>query len=161
MTEQRTLKDCIEKIDSKLNKKATALSQELAKKATLGEASNFSDLTVNGINYKSFGAYSGTYTDTVTYEDAQVKATEFLYYQANKDGFIGVRCENFYSYWADCDTSGKYRCYLDSPRSAEAKVLEFMVPITKGTRLRLNVMGRNSSGTCKVYFRFIPLITQK
>lgn len=161
MTEQKTLKDCIEKIDCKLNEKATALSQELAKKATLGESSNFSDLTVNGINYKSFGAYSDSYTDTVIYEDAQVKATEFLYYQANKDGFIGVRCENFYSYWADCDISGKYRCFLDSPRSAEAKALEFMVPITKGTRLRLNVMGRNSSGTCKVCFRLVPLLTQK
>ena len=157
----KTLKDCIEKIDFKLNEKATSLSQELAKKATLGEASNFSDLTVNGINYKSFGAYSDNYTDTATYEDAQVKAAEFLYYQANKDGYLGVRCENFYSYWCDCDTAGKYRCYLDSPRSADPKVLEFIVPISKGTRLRLNVMGRNSAGTCKVVFRLIPLLTQK
>lgn len=137
------------------------LKTTISTKATTGESASFSDLTVNGLNYKKFGAESEYYTDIVHVDSATIKANQYVYYIAPADGFLSVRAENFYWMWADGDLgTDKYKVLFDTPKSTSPKVLEVVAPVYKGQNIRIN-LDNKADGDNGMYIRFTPLKQQE
>lgn len=121
---------------------------------------NLSDLNVNNCSWRNFGACQPAYAETITYDNAYVQANENCYFDAPKSGFLGIRLENFRSGFAD-EQSGKYRVYFDAPISSQnTDVIDTIVPITAGDRVRISLGYKNPNGNCVVMLRPIYLQNQ-